>query len=378
LGLPSPGQIKGVKLPDGTYYIDSFFDITYVIEFVGAPGSALEGMSESTTATIRLDQGGPSPIMAGDCVAPDNGTGTADLHRHCPYTAPNDTMYIIDGLPPGTTIECDPTMDGYVNFSASGGGSLGGEIELFDAYLELVMTGTGSLTGYNRLITVPIEVQTHSAPRALGDPTQDFMTDMYYFVGVVFGDPDFDQLIITAGTGNGLPSPGNCTLTELPNGNFNVESFFDVTYQIDFVGAPGSILEGQSGSTIGTVHILQGSQPGEFWTELYEPPDFQVSMDMSFVINALESDCVGLCGDANNDGSVNVSDAVFIINYVFSGGPAPYAALACGDANTDGSVNVSDAVYIINYVFSGGSAPANCTPSSPNWLDGDCCPFIFR
>jgi hypothetical protein len=85
--------------------------------------------------------------------------------------------------------------------------------------------------------------------------------------------------------------------------------------------------------------------------------------------------CQGRCGDANNDGSVNVSDAVLIINYVFIGGSEPQPVLACGDANTDASVNVSDAVSIINYVFIGGGAPGNCSPGSPNWYNGDCCPF---
>jgi len=61
-----------------------------------------------------------------------------------------------------------------------------------------------------------------------------------------------------------------------------------------------------------------------------------------------------ICADANSDGSVNVSDAVYIINYVFVGGPAP-APLEAGDANLDGSVNVSDAVAIVNYVFTGKS-----------------------
>jgi hypothetical protein len=65
-----------------------------------------------------------------------------------------------------------------------------------------------------------------------------------------------------------------------------------------------------------------------------------------------------ICGDANNDTSVNVSDAVSIINYVFVGGaaPSPYEA---GDANCDATVNVSDAVWIINYVFVGGNSPCD-------------------
>jgi len=66
------------------------------------------------------------------------------------------------------------------------------------------------------------------------------------------------------------------------------------------------------------------------------------------------------CGDANGDKSVNVGDAVYVINYVFKGGPAPTPVVGAGDANCDHAVNVGDAVYIINYVFKGGPAP--CCP----------------
>ena len=67
-----------------------------------------------------------------------------------------------------------------------------------------------------------------------------------------------------------------------------------------------------------------------------------------------------VCGDADGAGEVNVSDAVYVINYIFAGGPAPLP-LEAGDADCDGSVNVSDAVYLINYIFNGGPVPcAEC------------------
>jgi hypothetical protein len=84
---------------------------------------------------------------------------------------------------------------------------------------------------------------------------------------------------------------------------------------------------------------------------------------------------ITICGDANGDLNVNVSDAVFIINYVFVGGDPP-SPLACGDANEDCSVGVSDAVWIINYVFVGGPPPDDCCPGNPGWVDGDCGPFV--
>ena len=64
-------------------------------------------------------------------------------------------------------------------------------------------------------------------------------------------------------------------------------------------------------------------------------------------------------GDANGDGTTNVTDAVYLINYIFSGGPAPEPEWA-GDANCDGTVNVTDAVYLIQYIFAGGPPP--CEP----------------
>lgn len=86
-----------------------------------------------------------------------------------------------------------------------------------------------------------------------------------------------------------------------------------------------------------------------------------------------------ICGDANGDGQVNVGDAVFLISYIFKGGPAPDPVEAA-DANGDGETNVGDAVYIINFVFKGGPPPsADCYPylsvidipfGSPVMIDG--------
>ena len=61
-------------------------------------------------------------------------------------------------------------------------------------------------------------------------------------------------------------------------------------------------------------------------------------------------------GDANGDGKVTVSDVVYIINYLFKGGPPP-GYLDAADTNCDGKVTVSDVVYLINYLFKGGPPP---------------------
>jgi len=73
-----------------------------------------------------------------------------------------------------------------------------------------------------------------------------------------------------------------------------------------------------------------------------------------------DSCCCVLGGDANYDGVVNVGDCVFIVNWVFKGGPAP-ECMASADSNGDTVVNIGDAVHVIGYIFKGGNYPI-CGP----------------
>jgi hypothetical protein len=66
-----------------------------------------------------------------------------------------------------------------------------------------------------------------------------------------------------------------------------------------------------------------------------------------------------LRGDANGDRAINISDVVYLINYLFVGGSVPQPWQA-GDVNCDGMINASDVVYLINYLFIGGPPP--CEP----------------
>ena len=71
-------------------------------------------------------------------------------------------------------------------------------------------------------------------------------------------------------------------------------------------------------------------------------------------------------GDVNIDGSVDVSDALGIFNWLFLGGGDP-PCLAAADANRDGSVNISDPSYTLRWLFLGGAdhpAPSACGRST--------------
>ncbi len=67
------------------------------------------------------------------------------------------------------------------------------------------------------------------------------------------------------------------------------------------------------------------------------------------------------CGDVDANDSIDLTDIVGLVNYIFIHGdqPNPYVA---ADADCNGIVTISDAVYLINYIFGGGPAPCASCP----------------
>ncbi len=61
-------------------------------------------------------------------------------------------------------------------------------------------------------------------------------------------------------------------------------------------------------------------------------------------------------GDVDNDNVVSISDAVFLLNWIFAGGATPNP-LKAADVDCNDIPSISDAVYLINYIFSSGPAP---------------------
>jgi hypothetical protein len=63
------------------------------------------------------------------------------------------------------------------------------------------------------------------------------------------------------------------------------------------------------------------------------------------------------CGDVNKDGMVDMSDIIYLIDYLFVNGPAP-DPIQAGDVNRDGIIDIADVVYLLNYLFLGGPPPS--------------------
>jgi len=74
-----------------------------------------------------------------------------------------------------------------------------------------------------------------------------------------------------------------------------------------------------------------------------------------------ETDCSYICGDVQSSGNVDIDDVMYLIDYIFTGGPEPQCTPIeeCADADLSGNVDIDDIIYLTNYIFLGGPAPCN-------------------
>lgn len=123
----------------------------------------------------------------------------------------------------------------------------------------------------------------------------------------------------------------------------------DIPYGCTFTGGEAGVLSGvpsYKATYYFTIRLADSAVPPEADTLSYA----LVVTDPAFI-----------CGDCDNSKTINIADAVYIVNYIFSGGPAPQPYEA-GDVDCSASVNIADAVYLIFYLFLLGRRPVRAAP----------------
>jgi hypothetical protein len=78
-------------------------------------------------------------------------------------------------------------------------------------------------------------------------------------------------------------------------------------------------------------------------------------------------------GDVNSDGQINISDAVRIFGWLFTGGPQP-ECMDAADVNDDGgaALNITDGIFLLDWLFRGGAIPLPPSPTNPDYGTADC------
>lgn len=138
-------------------------------------------------------------------------------------------------------------------------------------------------------------------------------------------------------------------------------------------GAGGRIYYGDSTLDELRTATLLGAEDQLLFSGTTSP----LSVALSIEVGSAPIDAF-LRGDANSDGGVDVSDAVFVLAGLFIPGADPGSCLDAVDTNDDGLADVSDAVFLLASLFLPGAPPlpepASCAPD-PTADALDCADF---
>ena len=175
-------------------------------------------------------------------------------------------------------------------------------------------------------------------------------------------------------------------------GNFPSREYFRLGYVPQFI--IGADLDGENGNDVIALNEGNPAEPGDlhvffndgqgnftlhnrvFLTEPSEVDPFSIGMcsadfdadgdpdiavvnlsagKLSILLNSEE-----LRGDVNHSGEIDLVDVVYLLNFLFQRGPAPYT-LCSADVNCDEEIGITDVIYLLRYAFFEMSPTPGCS-----------------
>ncbi len=182
------------------------------------------------------------------------------------------------------------------------------------------------------------------------------------FIEVIMITPETEVEVVVQLSGLEIPPGDSVTLTvtagqQVQFDNFGDETTYDLLIQI--VGAAED-------TTFYHEEIPVGSSTSHLITPDWRPngDNVVIAIDTSMIGNFSDSSIVipngqltpFICGDCDDSKRMDITDAVYLVTFIFGGGPAP-SPLQVGDTDCSGRTDITDAVYLVNYIFASGPAP---------------------
>jgi hypothetical protein len=160
---------------------------------------------------------------------------------------------------------------------------------------------------------------------------------------------------------------GNSTVASM--GGIVIQNYFSLNGTISLSDAPGD-LSGSIITSVSTGESDTSDASGNFSIpvisagphqitvrhDAYWPKDTLLMISANKTLTLTMQSIDFLCGDANGDDNVDVSDPTFLLDYLFINGPAP-VPFEAGNANTCGGINIADPIFLSHYLDGGGPAP---------------------
>lgn len=133
------------------------------------------------------------------------------------------------------------------------------------------------------------------------------------------------------------------------------------------------VLVAESGELESTTYEVASLVSGDYtWRVTSSNPRGEVpGPSWSFTADVESTSHEFVRGDPNASGTIDLSDPVFILTWLFLGGQTP-SCVDAADANGDHGTDIADAIYVLVWLFAGGQVPPAPSPSSTNWALGDC------
>ncbi len=257
-GLASQGHAVYTQQPGGEWASDAWLDLHYSLAFSGAAGGDLAGLSGTTVSSLHTLAGRISnPLTA----LPESGKGSIVWPPVAAAGRPGVTegMLSTQRLNPARALLVRMNLRAAPSADLYPGSRLGGGLSVGNDQLELEIFGEGAYSGYRRTLSVPVQTFINWGPEANHQALQGRATDLYFLYGELAGDPDFSLLRVSGGTGFGMPSLGHTTIERQANGDFRLDSAFDLTYRVEWSGAAAGPLAGES-SLVQSVMRLQSGR----------------------------------------------------------------------------------------------------------------------
>jgi hypothetical protein len=188
--------------------------------------------------------------------------------------------------------------------------------------------------------SIPIEI---GGSFLLGEVDSNSLYTTYRIDGVSFHDmslaPEPDLKVVGAGFSI---YGGEVALTQ------EMQLLLDVS----------STISQMAGAVLASGNVAPGAQFPAITIDLaqVDPADQSHVYSLHLVARPAMANAPFRRGDANGDGTVDLSDAVAILTQLFLGGGDP-ACEETADADASGARDITDAVSVLGYLFLGGETP---------------------